>query len=157
MIYLSGSITSQTSLANAFGRYDNLGKAFRKKGYECWVPHQQFLTPDMYDEEVLQEYEKTVPAKQIFHTDCEGIVRSDTIVAIMDTTSHGVGAEIAFAFTFRPAKNVIICHKKETRVSKFITGMVDSFSEYENYDGLTTCVEYENDKDLVEKVHDLLK
>jgi nucleoside 2-deoxyribosyltransferase len=61
-----------------------------------------------------------VEPAEVYRRDLDWIQACDALVAEVSTPSHGVGYEIAVALSL--AKPVLCCYRRDTRVSKMITG-----------------------------------
>ena len=82
------------------------------------VPTSHLSSPD------VMSLEKIVDPVDVYTRDMEWIETSHALVAEVSTPSHGVGYEISSALT--KGKPVLCLHHEGTRVSKMITGNIES-------------------------------
>jgi len=82
--------------------------------------------------------------KEIFERDYKWIKSSDLIIAEVSELSHGVGMEIGLSYCLGLKRILLL--EKGNKVTKFAHGMPDTY-----------IIEYNNIKDLEEKLSELLK
>ncbi len=92
--------------------------------YGALVDHLQaagheVLTAHLARPEVMRA-ERVVDPGEVYHRDIAWIEECRVLVAEVSTPSHGVGYEIAYAL--ERGKPVLCLYRRDTRVSKMITG-----------------------------------
>lgn len=83
-------------------------------------------------------------SKEIFKRDYEQLKSCDLIIAEVSETSHGVGIEIGLSYCLN-IKRILLLEKGKS-ITKLAQGMAN-----------TTIIEYDNIKDLKEKLSSALK
>jgi nucleoside 2-deoxyribosyltransferase len=81
----------------------------------------------------------SLPPREVFERDVEGIKKCDLLVAEVTTPSHGVGMEIMLAHTL--GKPVVCLFRKGVKISHMILGLTEA-----------TLIEYYSEREMGEKL-----
>ena len=117
--------------------YQQIVAFLQARGHE--VPTALLASSDVIQLEVI------VDPVDVYRRDTGWINGCDLLIAEVSTPSHGVGYEIGFAL--HQSKPVLCLHRKDTSVSKMITG---------NRDPNLTVLAYASETELIEKLQGYL-
>ena len=78
------------------------------------VPTAPLASPGIMSEE------RVIDPRVVYQRDINWITACDALIAEVSTPSHGVGYELAYALGI--GKPALCCHRRDTPVSKMITG-----------------------------------
>ncbi|HEX8494455.1 MAG TPA: nucleoside 2-deoxyribosyltransferase [Pyrinomonadaceae bacterium] len=130
-IYISGAFCGSKNWEAARARYEHLGVLLREQGFSVYLPHNHT--------DPIQSAE--LSSRAVFEQDMEEIYKSNTLLALLDEPSHGVGAEVALAL--KAGMPVFGACSRSQTVSRFIQGLleVSETGEFFEYDNLDEVVE----------------
>ena len=120
-IYFACSITGGREFEPVF---QAIVKAMQDDGYE--VPTAHLAATSVGDLELV------IDPVEVYSRDVAWISAADGLVAEVSTPSHGVGYEIGYALAL--GKPVLVCHRRDRRISKMISGNPDANLVIRPYD-----------------------
>ena len=149
-VYISGSLTHTPR--EMWDIYEKIGKVVEEFGLKPYIPH--IHTPQNINRSVEQitnshtdfDDADTIH-KDIFHNDLLFVEKSKLVIAEVSNPSIGAGVELGIAF--KTGKPVIFLAKKDTVVSSFVRGPVQS--------GFAHLIRYENEEDALHQLKTLLE
>jgi nucleoside 2-deoxyribosyltransferase len=120
-IYFACSITGGREFESIF---QLMVKTMLADGHS--VPTAHLANPD------VRELEMVIAPQDVYARDIAWISDADVLVAEVSTPSHGVGYEIGFALGL--GKPVLVCHLRDRKISKMISGNPDPRLVVEQYE-----------------------
>ncbi|MFH0711272.1 MAG: nucleoside 2-deoxyribosyltransferase [Candidatus Aenigmatarchaeota archaeon] len=144
-VYVAGSL--RHTPMSWWKIYEKIGKVVEEAGMEAHVPHLNTAsTVGFTDKEIFNGLADHVVDK-VFDADREQVEKSDIIVAEVSNPSLGSGIEIGWALDNN--KKIICLTNNAMNVTPLIRGAAKK--------GLIKLIDYDNEKEGLNKLREMLK